>query len=494
MTSALPCPPLYATPRRTDRPTLGPAIAAAAGYLGKPLSPWQRYVANVIGELDPATGRLIYREWGLTVPRQSGKTTLILAKSIQRAMGTQHYGPRQRIVYTAQTRKDARRKWEEDFVEDLQASKKMRGRYTVVKSNGREHIKFENGSRFGIDATTEKSGHGPTLDEGFIDEAFAQTDNRSEQAFKPAMITRPQPQFGVVSTAGWLGESPYLWDKVEQGRKFAEGGRTDHVAYFEWAAPLDCDPGDRRIWRACMPALECNGGIIREDAIAADFLTMELNEFRRAYLNHWVVKDAPAEPVISPVLWMSKADPRPGRLSPVAFGITVNPARDRTTIGIAGRRADSRVQVEVAADGPGIDWAISWVIQRVGMWDPVEVVLDGTALGLAAPLAEAGIEAKATTTIDRAQAAVDLYDAVHEDRLRHTGDRALATSVDGATKRPISDRWVWDGPGVGPIQAVSLAHHGLLGYLPKPPPATPQSANDTGTPVSETSDLISVGF
>jgi terminase large subunit-like protein len=494
MTTSPTCSPRYATPRRADRPTLGPAVGAAARLLGKPLFPWQQQVADVVMELDPATGLLVYREWGLTVPRQSGKTTLVLAKSIQRAMATKHFGPRQRIVYTAQTRKDARRKWEEDFVEDLEASRSLRGKFRVIRSNGREHVKFENGSRFGIDATTEKSGHGPTLDEGFIDEAFAQVDNRSEQAFKPAMVTRNQPQFGVISTAGWLGESPYLWDKVESGREFAREGRTDSVAYFEWSASLDCDPADRRVWRACMPGLQCNGGLISEEAIAADLLTMGLNEFRRAYLNHWVVKDAPAQPVIPADLWASMADLYPGRLSPVAFGITVSPDRSRTTIGVAGRRADGLAQIEVVAEQPGVDWAVDWVIERVARWDPCAIVLDGTALGLAGPLAEALIEATPTTTTDRAQATVDLYDAVTEGRIRHTGDPALASSVETALKRPLSDRWLWDGPGVGPIQAVTLAYRGLLMHTPPAPPPAPQRAGDGSVAVAETADLARVGF
>jgi hypothetical protein len=449
----------------------------------------------VLLEIDPATGRLVYREWGLTVPRQSGKTTFVLAKFIQRAMATQFFGPRQRIVYTAQTRKDARRKWEEDFVEDIEASKALRGKYSVVKSNGREHVKFANGSRLGIDATTEKSGHGPTLDEGFIDEAFAQTDNRVEQAFKPSMITRPQPQLGIVSTAGWLGESPYLWDKVEAGREFAEGGRTDHVAYFEWSAPPDAHPADRRVWQACMPGLQCNGGLIAEEAIAADYLTMSVNEFRRAYLNHWVLKDAPAEAVISAELWETRFDKHAGRLAPIAFGVTVAPDRSVTSIGVAGQRADGRAQIELAAEAPGIDWAIPWLIDRIYRWDPCAVILDGTALGLVKPLAEARIEATPTTGPDRAQAAVDLYDAVTHDRVRHPGSAVLAASVASSQKKPMGKLWVWDGPCVGPIQAVSLAHRGLLVYgNPAPPPANPLLADESGELASDTADLARSGF
>ena len=58
---------------------MGGAVAQVAKALGTPLMPWQRMVADVALELDPATGRLAYRQIGLTVPRQSGKTTLLEA-------------------------------------------------------------------------------------------------------------------------------------------------------------------------------------------------------------------------------------------------------------------------------------------------------------------------------------------------------------------------------------------------------------------------------
>lgn len=491
--SQLACQPRYATPR-TDRPTLGPAVGRVAGLLGKPLMAWQQYVADVVGEVVPETGRPAYREWGLTVPRQSGKTTLILAKSTHRGIATDFFGPRQRIVYTAQTRNDARRKWEEDFVEDLLAAKAFRGKFTVRKSNGSEHVRFANGSRFGIDAVTEKSGHGGTIDEAFIDEAFSRIDNRSEQAFKPAMITRILAQFGIVSTAGWLGESPYLWDKVETGRELAESGCTERVAYFEWSAPEDADPADREVWRRCMPALECNGGIISEDAIAADYLTMGRNEFRRAYLNHWVAKDAPPDPVIDGGLWDSLTDADFGRLAPVAFGVTVAPDRSYTTIAVAGRRRDGRVQIEVMAEHAGVDWAINWLAERVGRWDPLGVVLDGTAKGLITPLADEDIEAEPTTSTERAQATVDLYDAVTHDRLRHVGDPLLALEVAAALKRPLGTQWVWEGAPIGRLQAVTLAHHGLLTHSQPVAPATPQCVESGSAVERATADLAHLGF
>jgi phage terminase large subunit-like protein len=271
--------------------------------------PWQQYVADVILEVDPGTGRLAYGEWGLTVPRQSGKSTFVEAKATHRCSATGFFGPRQHVVYTAQTRLKAREKWEEDFVSDLEAARAFRGRFRVHKGNGNEHVRFANRSRFGLEAATEKAGHGSTLDEAFIDEAFAHPDSRLEQAFGPAMITRLNKQLAWISTAGWLGASVYLTEKVDLGRLVAAEGRRRGIAYFEWSAPDDAAPGDPATWLGCMPALcpdppcRCGGGewrhTITMDAIRGEYEKArdsgKLNEFRRAYLNQWVPKDAAAE-------------------------------------------------------------------------------------------------------------------------------------------------------------------------------------------------------
>jgi hypothetical protein len=159
--------------------------------------------------------------------------------------------------------------------------------------NGSEHLRFPNGSRFGIESNTEKAGHGGTLDEAYIDEAFAQVDNRLEQAFGPAMITRTNVQTVVISTAGWLDGSPYL-----RGRSSTAGGSSSPAN--RRGSRTSSGPrrrtrtrSTRAVWRACMPAL---GFTIDEDAIRrrtdSEFESSPegLNGFRRAYLNQWVPK------------------------------------------------------------------------------------------------------------------------------------------------------------------------------------------------------------
>ena len=223
--------------------------------------PHQQLIADVLGEIDDRTGRLAYSEGGVTIPRQQGKTTFIEAKFTHRCTATGFFGPRQRLVYTAQTRLKAREKLEEDFIPDLEAARAWRGRFRTALANGNEHIRFANGSRFGLEASTEKAGHGGILDETYLDEAFAHQDFRLEQAFGPAMITRVNKLLMWISTAGWAGGSPYLEAKVEAGRRAAAEQRGSRAGVFRVVAPRRtltrvmsrCGGGACRRWAARSP-------------------------------------------------------------------------------------------------------------------------------------------------------------------------------------------------------------------------------------------------
>lgn len=423
--------------------------------------PWQRHVADVALEVDPGTGHLAYRQVILTVPRQSGKTTLILAVGTHRGLG---FGPRQVIRYGAQTRNDARQKWEDDYVEILQASP-LRKLFTVRKTNGNEAILFKNRSRWGITANTEKAGHGSTLDLAFLDEAFSQTDHRMEQAFKPAMITRDSPQLWVVSTAG-TDDSLYLIDKRDMGRKLAESDVRRGIAYFEWSAPDDADPGDPVVWRACMPGLRSNGGIIDEDAIASEFTSMKLIEFQRAYLNQWPDRNA-AEPVIPHEVWAALVADRLRVERPV-FAVDATPNRDAAAIAAAGRRPDGLGQLEILDSRGGTGWVVDRVVELNRRHRPAAWVLDpASAAGAWLPkLQEKGIEPVLVTGREMAQACGAFYEAAVEDAaFRHIDDVALNVALSGAKKRPLGDAWAWhrrdSSIDISPLVAATLAWHGL---------------------------------
>jgi hypothetical protein len=74
-----------------------------AEALGQPLMPWQRLVVDVSTEHEG--DQLAYRDVSVSVPRQQGKSTVILALVVHRMLAS-----RSRIVYAAQNRGAGRSK------------------------------------------------------------------------------------------------------------------------------------------------------------------------------------------------------------------------------------------------------------------------------------------------------------------------------------------------------------------------------------------------
>jgi hypothetical protein len=447
---AVDCPALYATPRDPSRDTLGGAVAAVAEQLGTPFMPWQRQVADVAMEVDPATGRLAYREVDLTTPRQSGKTTLELAVLVHRC----RTWARSRALYSAQDRIHARLKWEDDHVATLERSP-FAGEFKVRYQRGDEAIRWHNGSRHGITAPGEKAGHSDVLDLAVADEAWGLEDSKLEQGLSPTMVTRPQPQLWVVSTAG-THRSAYLRGKVDAGRARVGAGHRSTVAYFEWSAVEGSDPADPATWWATMPAL---GHTVTEPTIAAEYERLDLADFCRAYLNWWP-GEIPADwQVVDEAAWLALADPSSAAVDPVAFAADVTPDRSAAAIAVAGH-------VEVVDHRPGTGWVVGRLVELAARWSPCAIVVDdtGPAASLIPPLEAAELEVVRPTTRARAAADSGFYDAVVEGSLRYVPRPALDAAVAGAAKRALGDSWAWARRGLSvdicPLVAVSLARWG----------------------------------
>src|SRR4029450_7608697 len=97
------CPPRWSPPQ-TGRRTLGPEVVRTARDLGYTLLPWQRLVLSTA--LERSGRRPAYRDVLVSVPRQSGKSSMALALMIWRVLA----GEDQLVLYSAQSRISARRK------------------------------------------------------------------------------------------------------------------------------------------------------------------------------------------------------------------------------------------------------------------------------------------------------------------------------------------------------------------------------------------------
>jgi hypothetical protein len=444
------CVPLWGTPRDLSRKTYGTKVARVAEAFGTPLMPWQRYVLDVALEVDPDTGRLAYRDVLLMVPRQSGKTTLLLSLMVWRCLAW----ARQNVLYAAQNRLSARKKWEEEHVAAIEDVRAFRGRYRVRKTNGDEAIKWRNRSRHGITSNTETAGHGETLDLGVIDEAFAHEDGRTEQAFSPAMITRPEPQQWVVSTAGTKAKSHFLNGKRKRGREIIESGAVSTMAVFDWTVVGEYDRSDPAVWWSCMPAL---GHTVSEAAVASELEKMSPADFDRAYLNVTNEQALPDDPNVPGKEWPLLLDETSKLGRSLAFGVDMSPDRRSGVITAYGPRGDGKFHVEVIDQRAGTEWMVRRILELRDRWQPVAIGLDVAgpagsllleleALGVCRPKDSAEPEPGqlAIPTMREVAAACGSFtDYARQNLLRHIGQGPLDNAIGGAQTRPLGDAWAW---------------------------------------------------
>jgi hypothetical protein len=424
------CEPRWETQRTPSRSTFGHQIINVAERLGLPLMPWQEQVALVGGEIDPDTGLPAYREVIITVPRQSGKTTLVLAWEIQRALG---WDKPQRISYSAQTGNDARKKLIEDQLPILEPRKSKLGIARILTGMGNEAVTFTNGSRITLLASMEDSGHGKTIHLGVRDELFADIDDRRAQAMIPAMITQDTAQMFTLSTAGTDASVP-LNAAVARGRQMVESGRRDGVAYFEWSAPEGADMSDEDLWWTWMPALGITQSVA---AIRQAQESMTEGEFRRAFGNLPTRSD---ERLISAEAWdlVNAPDVAPkGRL---AFGVDVHEERSCSAIVAVSEHKE----VELVEYRPGVDWVVGRVLELCEKWDTV-CAFDaaGPVASLSRELAPLGRRLVPLVGAEMTKACGMFFDDVVETRLKVKRHKVLDEAAAGVRRRFVGDSWKW---------------------------------------------------
>lgn len=472
------CKPRFATPRDESFPTLGPQVGEVARRLGRPLMPWQQAAVDVAYEYDPDSGLFRYDEADITVPRQSGKTTITLAKKVHRlTVLSSLWGP-QRSTYTAQSRLKARNKLERDFAELLRSSRSFREvanakarpskgtEWRLSLNNGSEHLQFGRGSFLQIDAPSRTGGHGDTLDDGTIDEAFAQKDDTVEGGMRPSMATRRNAQLWVISTAG-DGESKYLWRKILAGRKATATGEHGRTCYIEYSADEDADPADPKTWWGCMPAL---GITITEQFIESEWDRAArkgaegIDTFRRAYLNQWpeipVLDDDQGDRVFL-AAFRELGDPRSTIIGTPKLAVSMSRDQQQVTLAASGPREDGRLHVEVVEHGPAGDWFVPKVAEIAKRQKSRVWLHPGHPVGALMPeLIKAGVGIETLNGTDYAQGCGGLHRAVLDGSLRYPSPQPeLDAAVARATQKRSGETWKWDGTGITALVAVTQAAH-----------------------------------
>jgi hypothetical protein len=388
-------------------------------------------VADVATERLP-DGSYAYEVVVVSVPRQTGKTTLIRAMGVHRAAVLGRH-----VYYTAQTGKDARARWA-DLKDAMVVSPVWGDRVHVVLRGGAEcvHFHHKDGPGFHCFAPVEKCLHGSTPAVVVLDEAFAHDAAKGEMlmgAITPAQQTILARQLWLVSTMG-TAESTFFHDWVERAR---EG--SPRVALFLWGADDPAQPYSLEGIESYHPGV---GFLLNERVLsAADVLgeveKMTRSEYVRAFGN---LRTQTTSNLIPADIWRELRDPD---LQPPpdtrSITLTYDVALDRLSASIVATwQSDAGpVAGKVVRSGPGTSWLADAVQELVDAWRPGAVAAagNGPVLDVSQQLRDRGVDVQELNEREFSTASGALLARVDDRLLVHDGGDVLEVSVTGLATR-----------------------------------------------------------
>jgi len=271
-------------------------------HVGRPfvLRPWQRdIIRGVYGPVD-ASGKLLCRIAVYSVPKKCGKTPLVAGIVLGHLHGPEAKHNEQ--IYSAAFDRDQAKITFEYCRQMIEMDEEL-SREIVIRSSSKELFCPATGSRYKALSSEVKGKHGlgPAV---LIFDELAQfgTDRTFYDTLMQGRGAHEEPLAWIISTQS-PDDKAVLSELIDYGQLVNSGEIEDPTfRLFLWAAPMDADPHDEAVWRACNPAL---GDFLNLDDMAEASRTAknmpsaEAN-FRNLRLNQRI--DASAH-FITPTIW-----------------------------------------------------------------------------------------------------------------------------------------------------------------------------------------------
>ena len=458
------------TPRIKIEPlrsgTDGTGAAMLMHAYGVDLDEWQRLVLDSWAGTD-ATGRYTTTSAGLSVPRQNGKTEILIARCFY---GLVINGERQ--LFTAHQMRSVKKVFrrlvnmftDKAHPEIIKTVKKIR--YGI----GEEAIELNNGGIIEFASRSRQAARGyDGISLVVYDEAADLTDEQAEaiMAILSASATGTRQLI-------YAGTPPYIGCTGEVFRRFRDAcigaaGKGEELksSWHEWSIAADkveeIDLADKKLWYEANPAL---GFRLTEEFTTEEFKTLSAAGFARERLGYWTPPTvAHIKLAIDADLWDSCRSEEGHPEGKTAYGVKFTP--DGAEVALAGAivPADGgKARITLLAiepTGAGLTWLASWLNERykkascvvIDGKNGADVLVDkikdtwrfkGSVIK---PTAQNVITAASMLINDLNEHAVTWYGRQEE----------LRESAITATKRTISGGWGFGGSTSAPIEACSLA-------------------------------------
>ena len=440
-------------------------------HYGVKLLPWQKsilYRWMAVEETTPGSGvwRWVNTDCGLLVPRQNGKSELLIARIVG---GMIFLG--EAIIYTAHsdnTVGEIKRRVQRFFYDAEEEIRDMLTEEFDKEPKSLDYVELRNRGRCVFRTRTRTNGLGSTNDTLLLDEDQEETDAQQE-ALLPTISAGKNANHQTirVGTPPSGGGSGTVFMRM---RKNVLDGKTTEICWQEWSVETLTEPSDEEAWYQANPSL---GYFLMKSAVKAEAQKMAVDSFNKMRLG-WVagVENMRA---ISDEMWSPlavKEVPLPEHPQMV-YAVKFAPDGSAVSLAVGVIMPDTRVHVELLERKPlsaGTGWLATWLLER---WrKPNKIIIDGAAGTqlLVEELVRSNGKLKKRILTPNAREAgaayADFYTGIEQARLTHYDQPALNMSIRTVKKRSIGKDGMFGYASMNPdiqsdpTEAVAFAYYG----------------------------------
>ena len=409
-------------------------VADLAVKIGMPLLPWQHYVLEDMLKVNP-DGQYQRKSNLLLCARQVGKTHL----ARMRILAGLFIFEEKNIIAMSSNRNMALDTFRQ-VANTIEDNDFLKAQVRQIRyANGQESITLLNGARYEIVAATRDGARGKTADFLYIDELR----EISEEAFKAAVpVTRARPNSQTLFTSN-AGDafSTVLNDLRERAMDYP----SKTFGFWEYSAPLAArqDIRNRKFWAMANPAL---GYTVTEEALEEAVATQPIETTKTELLCQWISSTSSPWPHMA----VEDAADKNLKLSvgPLTiFAFDVSPSRRDGSLCMGQVLEDGRIGVavlEIFHSDVSIDelFVANAIAKWAKIYYPRQVAYDKyTTASIAKRLESNGIQITDISGQKGYQASGDLYEALANNRLVHSGQDELVSHMSNCAAKESDASW-----------------------------------------------------
>lgn len=442
-------------------------------HYGIKLLTWQKAILMrwmAVEQDEDGQWKWVNPEVGLLVPRQNGKTELIIARIIG---GMVFLG--EALIYTAHSDKtvDETKRRVQRFFYDAEAEiRDMLTDEFDKEPKSLDYVELRNRGRAVFRTRTRTGGLGTTNDTLILDEDQEETDAQQEALLPTISAGKSQNQQTIrAGTPPTSGSSGTVFLRV---RRTVLDGKDTNTCWQEWSVETITDVEDEEAWYATNPSL---GYHLMVPAVRNEAKKMAVDSFNKMRLG-WIagVENMRA---ITDEQWnpLATANVQLPDHPNLVYTVKFAPDRSAVSLAVGVLMPDGKVHVEIIERRPmsaGTSWLAAWLLER---WRKCNrIIIDGAA-GTQLLVEELVRSDKKLTkriltpNVREAGAAyAAFYDGIERGLLTHYNQPVLNVSVRTVKKRDIGRDGMFGYASMNsdiqsdPTEAAAFAYYGAIRF------------------------------